>query len=202
LPETNSSAFRTAGLPKSHAGRKLIASFALAVLLLLLMAAAKVAADSGLTSMHYVNQRGSAVLTGQKAPQFASLRSNVINLRRGPGLRYPVDWVLQRRHLPVEVTRDFKLWRAIRLQDGTAGWVHQALLTGRRSFIIVGGRKQLRQGPSASSASIAVLRSGVVGHIARCEPASAWCSVSAGGYAGFLRRSDFWGTYPGEDVTG
>ena len=59
--------------------------------------------------------------------------------RRGignPG-RYPIDWVYQRRDLPVQIEREFEVWRLISDQDGIRGWVHQATLTGRRGFVVI-----------------------------------------------------------------
>ena len=79
-------------------------------------------------------------VTGLPLPRFASLRTDEVNLRRGPGTRYPIEWVYKRRDLPVEIEREFEVWRLIVDPDGIKGWVHQATLTGRRSFIVTGQR--------------------------------------------------------------
>ena len=72
---------------------------------------------------------GVPVGTGLPIPRFAVLRSDEVNLRTGPGPRHPVDWVIRRRDLPVEITAEFDTWRRIRDIEGTEGWVHQSLLT-------------------------------------------------------------------------
>ncbi|HBT40490.1 MAG TPA: hypothetical protein DEB21_00120, partial [Rhodospirillaceae bacterium] len=41
--------------------------------------------------------------SGQPLPRFVSLRAGEVNMRSGPGVQYPVDWVYRRRHLPIEV---------------------------------------------------------------------------------------------------
>ncbi len=41
--------------------------------------------------------------TGLPLPRFVSLRAAEVNMRIGPGVRYPIDWVYQRRNLPVEI---------------------------------------------------------------------------------------------------
>ena len=56
-----------------------------------------------------------------KLPHFASLRVDPVNLRTGPGTRYPVEWVYQKKGLPVEVTATFDVWRRVRDADGTTG---------------------------------------------------------------------------------
>ena len=45
----------------------------------------------------------SAQPTGLPLPRFVSLRSEEVNMRTGPGVRYPVDWVYKRKNMPVEV---------------------------------------------------------------------------------------------------
>ncbi len=74
--------------------------------------------------------------TGLPLPRFAALRADSVYLRRGPGSRYPIEWVYKRRDLPVKIEREFDVWRLIEDPDGIRGWVHQATLVGTRSFVI------------------------------------------------------------------
>src|SRR5687767_12118581 len=46
--------------------------------------------------------------TGPKLPRFVSLQSDKVNLRTGPGRRYPIQWVLTRRDMPVEIIAQFE----------------------------------------------------------------------------------------------
>ena len=48
----------------------------------------------------------------------AALRSDEVNLRAGPGTRYPIDWVYKRRDQPVEILREFEVWRLVQDPDG------------------------------------------------------------------------------------
>jgi len=139
--------------------------------------------------------------TGLPLPRFAALRSDEVNLRAGPGTRYPIEWIYKRRELPVEIQREFEVWRLVQDPDGTKGWVHQATLTGRRSFIVTGGDATLRHDAQDTASPVAILKRGVIGHIRSCAAASEWCQVQAGDYRGYLRRNQFWGALPGEVVT-
>ena len=139
-------------------------------------------------------------VTGNPLPRFAALRTDEVNLRRGPGTRYPIDWVYKRRDLPVEILREFEVWRLIADPDGIKGWVHQATLTGRRSFIVTGQEQVLRHDPSDTSAPVARLKPGVIGHIRSCEAASGWCQMQVGDYRGYLKRDEFWGALPNEAI--
>jgi SH3-like domain-containing protein len=145
------------------------------------------------------DNKGSA--TNLPLPRYAALRSDEVNLRAGPGTRYPIEWVYKRRELPVEIQREFEVWRLVQDPDGIKGWVHSATLTGRRSFMVTGADATLRRDAQDSAAPVAVLKPGVVGHIRGCQANSDWCQVQVGDYRGFLKRSQFWGALPDEVFT-
>ncbi len=138
--------------------------------------------------------------TGLPLPRFASLKTDEVNLRTGPGLRYPIDWVYKRRELPVEIQREFEVWRLISDEDGVKGWVHQATLVGRRTFIVKDAEQILRDDAKPDASPVAKLKPGVVGRIRSCEANADWCQVQVGEYRGWLQRGMFWGTYPGEAI--
>jgi SH3-like domain-containing protein len=140
--------------------------------------------------------------SGLPLPRFAALRSDEVNLRAGPGTRYPIEWIYKRRELPVEILREFEVWRLVQDTDGTKGWVHQATLTGRRSFIVTGGDATLRRDAHEGATPVAILKPGVIGHLRFCQTGSDWCQVQAGDYRGYLKRGQFWGALPGEVVAG
>src|SRR5271165_7115035 len=85
-----------------------------------------------------------AETSGLPLPRFVSLRSDEVNLRTGPGARYPVDWIYTRRDLPVEVIAEFEAWRKIRDWQGAEGWVHQSMLAARRMIVVTGQQRRLR----------------------------------------------------------
>ncbi len=135
-----------------------------------------------------------------RLPRFASLRSDDVNMRAGPGTRYRIDWVYKRRDLPVEIEREFDVWRWVRDADGIQGWVHQATLMGRRSFIVQKTEATLRSGANDTASAVAVLKPGVIGRIRSCPASSDWCDVQTGPFRGYLRRGAFWGLLPGETL--
>ncbi len=140
-------------------------------------------------------------VTGLHLPRFASLKTGDVNMRTGPGSRYPVTWTYKRFELPVRIEREFDVWRLVEDMDGIKGWVHQATLTGRRTFVITGTEaRTLRAEASDSAAAVAVLKPGVVGRVRSCDANAAWCQVQVGDYRGWLARADFWGTAAGEAV--
>ena len=141
--------------------------------------------------------------TGNPLPRFATLRSDEVNLRTGPGTRYPIDWVYKRRDLPVLIEREFEVWRLVRDPEGVKGWVHQATLAPRRTGVVLAGaapEQVLRSDPRESAAAVARLRPGVIVRLRSCEATSDWCQAQVQDYHGWIRRSDIWGTLPGEAI--
>jgi len=138
--------------------------------------------------------------TGLPLPRFVSLRADEVNMRAGPGVQYPVEWVYHRQYLPVEVIAEYGTWRKIRDWQGTQGWIHQSMLAGRRSLVVTGAVRTVRREASSDSAAAAKAEPGSVGRVLRCSSESSWCKVEIGGHEGWLRRVDFWGTYRREAV--
>jgi SH3-like domain-containing protein len=130
-------------------------------------------------------------------PRFASLDSSEVNLRAGPGKDYPILWVYQRRGLPVEIIQEFDTWRRIRDRDGTVGWVQQNLLSGKRFALVIDEARTMRTDPTGGAKPVAILQPGVVARIEQCQNDN-WCRIEVQGYKGWLRRDDFYGTYPDE----
>lgn len=138
--------------------------------------------------------------SGLPLPRFVTLRSGEVNMRAGPGVRYPVEWVYKKRALPVEVIAEYDTWRKIRDWQGTQGWVHQGMLSGKRSVIITGDLRNLRSEPNTSAQPTARLEEGVIAQLVECPPDTTWCKIEADGYSGWLRKAEFWGVYGGESV--
>jgi SH3-like domain-containing protein len=134
--------------------------------------------------------------TGLPVPRFVTLRSAEVNVRTGPGTRYPVEWVFVRKDLPVEITAEFDTWRRIRDVEGAEGWVHQSMLSGKRGVVVTGDVRSLRRVPAAGSAVVARAEPGVVGRLRKCQ--DQWCELDLEGYRGWLSRGEFWGVYPDE----
>jgi SH3-like domain-containing protein len=133
-----------------------------------------------------------------KLPRFASLRSDEVNLRVGPGRNYPIAWVLTRKGLPVEIIAAFEHWRKIREPQGSEGWVQERMLIGRRDAMITGAIRNLHRAPSAASAIVARAEPGVVATLLECR--AEWCRIAADHVSGWVRRDEIFGVLPDEAV--
>ena len=129
-------------------------------------------------------------------PRFVSLRDDVVNLRVGPGMDYPIKWVYVRRGLPVEITAEYDIWRRIREFDGTMGWVHGGLLSGQRTVLVAGDVRTLYDEPDTTSRAVLRAEPRVLGLLQSC--AGAWCRVEISETKAYIERTHIWGVYAGE----
>ena len=136
------------------------------------------------------------------ATEYASLKYDQVNLRTGPGERYPIMWVYQEKNFPVEVLDSFEIWRQIREKDGTIGWVHQNMLKKTR-YVIVKKEKPLLKKGEAGAPAVAVVQPGVVAKVDKC-PAGPYCRIIVSDEnhtkKGWFLRSALWGLDKGEIV--
>jgi SH3-like domain-containing protein len=135
---------------------------------------------------------------GARLPRFASLRSDRVNLRVGPGENYPIEWVLTRKDLPVEIVKEFEHWRMIRDWQGTQGWVHERMLAGKRQVIVKGAIRALHRRPDAASPVTARAEPGVIARLMECQ--GPWCRIETPDAGGWVQRSEIWGVYPDEKI--
>lgn len=124
-------------------------------------------------------------------PRYVSLKREEVNVRRGPSLTHRIDWVFQRRNMPVRVVAEYGHWRRVVDRDGMGGWVHFRLLSGQRTVINDQPMLALRSRADMTSPEIAVLEAGVIASLDECT--IDWCRLEAGGYRGWAPKSALWG---------
>ena len=133
-----------------------------------------------------------------KVPRFASLRSDEVNLRVGPGQNYPIEWVLTRKGMPVEIIAQFEHWRKVREPEGSEGWIQERMLTDQRTVMITSTIRSLHREPSAASGIVARAEPGVVATLLECR--GEWCRINADRLTGWVRRGEIFGVLPDETM--
>ena len=141
--------------------------------------------------------------SGLPLPRFVSLKSSRVNVRKGPSTEHAVTWVFSQAGLPVEVIGEFENWRQVRDSEGAEGWVFHALLSGRRTALIMPWSKDkqqiaLRRSPDSGSATVARVEPGVLGSLTACD--GQWCEFTVNGYSGYIEQERLWGVYRSERV--
>jgi SH3-like domain-containing protein len=134
---------------------------------------------------------GSAVAQDQTPPYWASIDAPRAILRRGPSQQMRALWEYHRPGLPVKVLALHEDWRKIEEPDGTTGWMHRSLLTGRRTAIVVDALQPIRTAPDPSAPVAFRAEPGVIGRIADC--ADGWCAFDVTGRRGYIAFAGIWG---------
>lgn len=135
--------------------------------------------------------------SGLPIPRFVSLKPEEVNVRTGPGTRYPIAWVYRRQGMPVEVVEEYDLWRKIRDAEGTTGWVHKTMLAGTRNAVIKGKEPRIvRIDPDAGAKPMLKAAPMVIAKLMECQPE--WCRIQVSGRKGWIEKKFLWGVYTNE----
>ena len=141
--------------------------------------------------------------SGLRVPRFVSLKSDKVNVRRGPSSDQSIVWVFARAGLPVEIIAEADNWRRVRDSEGSDGWVFHSLLSGRRTVLVSPwseGKEAVAMHSSRStrSSAVAQLQSGVIGNVVTCD--GEWCELTVDGFEGYVEQDRLWGVYRGEEI--
>lgn len=146
---------------------------------------------SGVVSEAHAEKKG-AVDT-----YYASIRSSEANVRTGPNVRYPIQWVYQRKNWPVKIIASFEQWKKIADIEGEEGWIHETLLTNRRHALIQSADivKAYRL-PVPTAAPVLMLEKGVIVGLKQCQ--NGWCKIHVADKDVWLQEQYLWGVDKGE----
>lgn len=131
--------------------------------------------------------------------RFASMRNSQVNMRTGPGEKYPIKWVYKEKHYPVEIIDEYELWRQVREIDGTTGWIHRTQLSSARYGLILEDTT-LTHKPNDTSKVVAIAGKGTIGKILKCPKKSDFCQLDFDKAKGWTRKSNFYGVYANEII--
>lgn len=125
---------------------------------------------------------------------FASIRSNKANVRSGPGKHYPIKFTFGTKDVPVKVISEYDNWNEIKDYQGHTGWISKALLTKRRSLMVVvsSNRKvNFYNKKDDKSRVLFYLKNFVIGDYISCE--DRWCKMRVQGKKGWVKRGNLFG---------
>ena len=139
--------------------------------------------------------------SGLALPRMVSLRSSLINVRSGPGIRYPIVWVYKQKGAPVEIISEFELWRKIRDWEGSETWVKKNMLSGRRFIKVINpGENNIYAKPEIDAKVVAKAEDGVVGEIEKCPTPDGMCLIKFDTVKGWMPREVLFGLYKNEVI--
>lgn len=147
----------------------------------------------------YAVEHSTGSATGLPLPRFVTLKAREVNMRSGPGITYPPKINYKCAPMPLEILSEFENWRLARDAAGNEGWIHEAMLDGRKHIQVIGSNK-LRQAeevlvfrlPDFKAKPIAKIEAGSVSKLIVCK--EDWCKISLGrSHKGWINKKHLWG---------
>ena len=121
---------------------------------------------------------------------FLSLKKNKVNVRYGPGFKYPVKYIYKKIDLPIKQIDKKENFRRIIDLKNNSGWIHVSQLKKINS-IIPKEDKILFRKPSNFSKPLAKIEKGRVLLLQNCN--KNWCKVKTGSFKGWIKIENTWG---------
>jgi len=124
--------------------------------------------------------------------EYRSLKFKESNLRIGPGKKFPINWTLIRKDLPIKITESFENWKKIELHDKTVGWIHNSQLSKNRTIIFISDAN-LYSKANKNSFIIANIEIFSILDLKNCK--ENWCKVRSNKHkiSGYVLKDKIWG---------
>jgi SH3-like domain-containing protein len=125
------------------------------------------------------------------AQQMVSVSREEVNLRSGPGTRYPAEWVLS-RGFPLKVVGRRGAWLQVLDFENDKGWILRTLTSNTAYHVVKVKTANVRSQPTTSSRILGKVSYGDA--LRTLERKSGWVKVQHdGGLRGWISRNLLWG---------
>ena len=121
---------------------------------------------------------------------FLSLKKNKVNVRYGPGFKYPIKFIYNKINLPIKQIDKKENFRRIIDLKNNSGWIHVSQLKKVNS-VIPKTDKILFSKPSNFSKPLAKIKKGRILLIQNCS--ENWCKIKTGSFKGWIKVENTWG---------
>ena len=122
-------------------------------------------------------------------PKYASIKKEKTYSRHNASFDAPLEWIYQKKNLPILIIRERDNWREIRDIDGAESWVHVSMISNKRTFINKQDQSLLKY--KDNNIISAIIKKGVVGKIINCD--EVFCKVKIKKYKGWVEKKYLWG---------
>ncbi len=140
-----------------------------------------------------VFKNNAKVLAPLQVPFFASINSNKVNVRTGPGLDYPIIWTYEKRNVPIKVLDVYGTWYKIQDLDGGLGWIYKNL-TKKNSYIISkDDNVAIYKKADTNSKKVGSLGKNAVLRYKDCDKQQDFCYIKLKSVKGYIEKQNIWG---------
>ena len=122
-------------------------------------------------------------------PKYASIKKEKAYSRHNASFDAPLEWIYQKKNLPILIIRERDNWREIRDIDGDISWMHVSMISNKRTFINKEDQNLLKY--KNNNIVNVIVKKGVVGKIINCD--EIFCKVKIKNYKGWVEKKYLWG---------
>ena len=122
-------------------------------------------------------------------PKYASIKKEKAYSRHNASFDAPLEWIYQKKNLPILIIRERDNWREIRDIDGDISWMHVSMISNKRTFINREDQNLLKY--KNNNIVNIIVKKGVVGKIINCD--EIFCKVKIKNYKGWVEKKYLWG---------
>jgi SH3-like domain-containing protein len=117
---------------------------------------------------------------------------NNVNLRNGPGVKFPLAFKLMQKDYPLLILESFENWYAVTDFNGDKFWVSSANLTRKCGGIVkLNVSPPVKIKPNKNSVTLFTLQEGFVIKNIKCY--EKWCNIKIEDKSGWVEKQFIWG---------
>ena len=123
-------------------------------------------------------------------PKYASIKKEKAYSRHNASFDAPLEFIYQKKNLPILIINEHGNWREIRDIDGDETWMHISMISKKKTFINEKDQNLLKYKDNSNIVN-AIVKKGVVGKIINCG--EKFCKVKIKPYRGWMEKKYLWG---------
>jgi SH3-like domain-containing protein len=123
-------------------------------------------------------------------PKYASIKKERAYSRHNASFDAPLEWIYQKKNLPILIINEHDNWREIIDIDGSDTWMHISNISKKKTFINKKNQNLLKYKDNSNIVN-AIVKKGVVGKILNCD--EIFCKVKIKSYTGWIEKKYLWG---------
>ena len=123
-------------------------------------------------------------------PKYASIKKERAYSRHNASFDAPLEFIYQKKNLPILIINEHGNWREIRDIDGDETWMHISMISKKKTFINEKDQNLLKYKDNSNIVN-AIVERGVIGKIINCG--EKFCKVKIKPYRGWMEKKYLWG---------
>ena len=123
-------------------------------------------------------------------PEYASIKKEKAYSRHNASFDAPLEFIYQKKNLPILIINEHGNWREIRDIDGDETWMHISMISKKKTFINEKDQNLLKYKDNSNIVN-AIVKKGVLGKIMNCS--EKFCKVKIKPYRGWMEKKYLWG---------